>query len=484
MFDSVRGRLTAWYGGALGLVLVTFSILVYALLANSLERRTDASLHAAVDSMKNLLGYERAEGDSELEAARNTVAELRYPHMALAVYTADGKLLAESLAERNIHAALPMQPSLVRETVDLVPRTDQQNPGVEVARVAVQRVRALPSDAPNLIVALYSLETINEEMRSLRQVFLIAVPLAIVLAAVGGWFLARQALNPVVSMSEQAHRLGASNLSERLVVANPKDELGRLATTFNDLLGRLNLAFDQQHQFMADASHELRTPVSVIHTTAEVTLEGTSRSQDEYRDALLVIDKQAQRLARIVSEMFILARADAGHRPIETADFYLDEVTAETVHAAEILGRQRGVAIRMDPTGEVPFHGDEGLLRQMLFNLLDNSINHTTSGGSVTVGLVSQKGQVEMIVEDTGAGISLEAQPHIFERFYREDDARSKDGSANGGGAGLGLSIARWVAEAHGGSIKLVKSDSQGTAFSIILPNRGNASNPAMDPST
>lgn len=472
MFDSVRVRLTVWYVGVLALVLVTFSILVYVLLANNLERRTDASLHAAIESMKHLLGYERAEGDSELEAARNTVAELRYPHMALAVYTADGELLAETLAERDIHATLPMQPSLINETVTLVTYSDKQNPRLEVARVAAQRVRALPSDPQNLIVALHSLETINEEMSSLRQVFLIAVPLAVVLTAVGGWFLARKALQPVVSMSLQAHRIGASNLNERLVVDNPKDELGRLAATFNDLLSRLNLAFDQQRQFMADASHELRTPVSVIHTTAEVTLEGNGRTEEEYKDALQVVDKQARRLARIVSEMFILARADAGNRPMEESDFYLDEMTAETVHAVSVLGTQKGVSISMEAAHELPFRGDEGLLRQMLLNLLDNSIKYTSTGGQVKVRLEAQSDQVEMVVTDTGTGISPGAQPHIFERFYREDATRSRTqlGSVNGGGAGLGLSIARWVAEAHGGAIRLVKSDASGSTFAIRLP--------------
>ena len=294
------------------------------------------------------------------------------------------------------------------------------------------------------------------------------------LAGVAGWFLARKALHPVVLMSDQARRIGASNFNERLPVANAKDELGRLATTFNDLLGRLNFAFDQQRQFMADASHELRTPVSVIHTTAEVTLEGKSRDETEYRDALLVVDQQAQRLARIVSEMFVLARADAGHRPLQPVDFYLDEVTAETVHAAEILGRKTGVAVRMKTSPELPFHGDEGLLRQMLLNLLDNSIKHSEPGGLVTVSLKAKEKLIEITVEDTGRGIPPEAQPYIFERFFRGDGARThanaNSASNNGGGAGLGLSIARWVAEAHGGSINLVKSDTHGSTFSVLLP--------------
>ncbi len=478
MFDSVRTRLTFWYVGVLTLVLVAFSFGVYALLAGNLERRTDAGLHAALDSMKHLLGYERAEGDSELEAARNTVAELRYPHMALAVYTADGQLLAETLAEGDLHATLPLAPSDVHETLRLLTRPDARTTKEDRLRVAVQRVRALPTDAPNLIVALQSLETMNEELTSLRQVFLVAVPLALALAGLGGWFLARKALTPVVSMSEQARRISASNLEERLPVANPRDELGRLAGTFNELLARLNVSFDQQRQFMADASHELRTPLSVMHTTAEVTLQRAHRAESEYRDALVLMDAQTQRLARIVTDMFTLARADAGHRPIEPTDFYLDELLAETVRAAQVLGERSGVKVSVEPCAETIFHGDEGLLRQMLLNLLDNSIKHTPSGGQVSITLAQRDGVIEFVVADSGSGIPLEAQPHIFERFYRVDEARSRSvqngATVNGksSGAGLGLSIARWVAEAHGGSISLVQSDPAGTTFSVELPLR------------
>lgn len=463
MVDSVRARLTWWYIGVLALTLVAVGMGVYALVARQLNRRAEASVVAALDSMRHLLAYERAEGDSEVEAARNTVLELRYPQMALAVFTAEGKLLAETTAPDGIHATLPSTGNTVSETMQLQARSSAW-------LVGAQRVQPAPAAAPNVIVAQQSLSMINEELAALRQAWLIAVPLALLLAGLGGWFLARKALAPVVAMADQARRIGAENLGERLTVTNPRDELGQLAATFNELLARLNAAFDQQRQFMADASHELRTPLSVLHTTAEVMLEQPQRTEREYREALALMDAQTRRLTRIVEEMFTLARADAGRRPLELAEFYLDELLTETVQAAAVLGARKGVKVALSPVTETPFRGDERLLRQMLLNLLDNAIKHTPTAGAVQITLTAHSQEFELIVTDTGVGIPAEAQSHIFERFYRVDKARSRAGQGAGSGAGLGLSIARWIAEAHAGSLELQRSGSQGSVFVVRLP--------------
>jgi signal transduction histidine kinase len=417
MLDSVRTRLTLWYVAVLLLVLMAFSFGVYELLARNLQRRTEIGLHAALESMHHLLTYERAEGDSEQEAARNTVMELRYPNMALAVYTGEGRLLAETLAADNKPARLPLSPTLINEEIRYFTLPDSQEPNEDGWRVAVRRVRALPTDAPTLIVARQSLEPVTEELELLRQVFLLAIPLTIALAGLGGWFLARKALAPVVSMSESARRIGAHNLNARLPVANARDELGQMAETFNELLARLNAAFDQQRQFMADASHELRIPISILHTTAQVTLEQPQREEPEYRESLTLIDAQTRRLARIVEDMFTLARADAGQRPRELTGFYLDELVADTVRAAQVLGGRNGVTVVLSSTHETPFCGDEGLLRQLLLNLLDNAVKYTPPAGAVSVTLLSHVGSVEIAITHTGRGIPPEAQPRIFERF-------------------------------------------------------------------
>ena len=209
-----------------------------------------------------------------------------------------------------------------------------------------------------------------------------------------------------------------------------------------------------------------------MHTTAQVTLGQPQRDEAEYREALALIEAQTQRLARIVEDMFTLARADAGHRALQRAAFYLDELLAETVRAAQVLGERKGINIVLQPTTETLYHGDEGLLRQTLLNLLDNALKHTPPGGTISIQMVSHSSNIEIVVADTGSGIPLEAQSHIFERFYRADAARSQSATLhhNGSGAGLGLSIARWVAEAHGGTIKLLHSRPTGTTFAISLP--------------
>lgn len=472
MFDSVRSRLTLWHVVVLALVLLVFSAGIYWLLARNLQTRTDASVEAALKAMEHLLAYERAEGDTELEAARNTVAELRYPQMALAVYTTDGRLLAETRFGSS-RAVLPAASDEIPDHAGYYTLPDTTTAAEEGLRVGAKRVTPAAGAAPNIVVAAHSLEQISEELGALRQVFMLAVPLALFLSGLSGWFLTRQSLAPVVAMAERAEQIGAASLSQRLPIANPRDELGRMAVTFNNLLSRLELAFTQQRQFMADASHELRTPLHVIRTAAEVTLEppqGAEREAREYHEALSMVNDQARRLTRIVEDMFTLARADAGQRALEYGDLYLDELLLDTARAANILAASKGISVVIGPARETLFRGDEGLLRQMLLNLLDNALKHTPSGGRVSVQMAERDAAYEITVSDTGTGIPAEAQPHIFDRFYRSDKARSRSETGNGAGAGLGLSIARWVAEAHSGSLTLLRSDAGGSVFSVALP--------------
>jgi heavy metal sensor kinase len=299
------------------------------------------------------------------------------------------------------------------------------------------------------------------------------VPIGLLIAGLAGWFLSRKSLAPVLAMAEQARRISADNIDQRLPVLNSRDELGRLAATFNDLLSRLNSAFAQQRQFVADASHELRTPVSVMRTAASVTLEKSDRTAEEYRNALAIVDEQSRRLSRIVEDMFRLARADAGRLAMESRPFYLDELLAETSRAASILAASKNIRVELPTLPEASCYGDEDLVRRMLMNMLENAVKYTPPGGSIAVGLTSANGCHLVSIADTGIGIPAEAQPHVFERFFRADKAKSRmDGLKDGigAGAGLGLAIARSIAEAHGGSLVLRHSDQQGSTFLATLP--------------
>jgi len=461
--------LTFWYMGVLALVLILFSVGVYALLARKLYRDLDDNLKNAAEGITVSMLRKSGEGGSALRAASDALDEHIGPLQAAAIFDANGSLIAENTGLNGIHAPLPALESIPGDEVRLY--TTSENNESDRRRVIVKRVTASPTGKAYVIVVSQPLDQVIGGLATIRLILFLAILGALVLAGIGGWFLARRSLSPVVEMMEQARRMSAENLEQRLPISNPHDELGRLAATFNELFGRLDQSLAQQRRFMADASHELRTPLSVMRTATAVTLEQEQRSDSEYRDALKLVDEQARRLTRIVADMFTLARADAGRRALHANDFFLDELVWECVRAAEFLGSRKGIQIKLGKLRETPYRGDEGLLRQLILNLLDNAIKHTPREGEVYVSLERQDSEHRIIVSDTGMGIAPEAQPHIFERFYRVDKSRSRtEASDLGAGAGLGLSIAKWIAETHHGRLELRTSDETGSVFVASLP--------------
>jgi signal transduction histidine kinase len=261
-------------------------------------------------------------------------------------------------------------------------------------------------------------------------------------------------------MAEQASRINERNPDERLV-APAADELGQLAVSFNALLDRLAAALNQQRQFMADASHELRTPVSVVRSTAQVTLAVETRSREEYRESLVIVGEEAQRLSKLVDAMFLLSRADAQGVPLRREFLNLDDIVADSARTLRVLANERGVSVSTNGDQEVGFTGDEALLHRMVGNLLDNAIRHASAGGSVVATVRRASGRLELRIMNDGPGIKPADHGRIFERFVRVDGS---------GGAGLGLPIARWIAEAHGGTLGLEGSEPGRTVFVAILP--------------
>jgi heavy metal sensor kinase len=310
----------------------------------------------------------------------------------------------------------------------------------------------------------------DEELAFLRRIVAYIVPIALGIAAIGGSFLARKSLAPVVAMADRARRIGVENLSARLPVANPRDELGHLAETFNELLGRLEASLGQQRQFMADASHELRTPVTTTRTAAAVALQQNHREESEYRETLKIVEQQAARLSRVVDDMFTLARADAGNYPMRTMPMYVDEVVDEVVRAARVVAGTRNVSVEATVIPSAVFSGDEDLIRRMIVNLVDNAVRHTPEGSTVRVELDETDSGYAIAVKDQGPGIPADIREQIFERFFRGDAAR-RAGARDG--AGLGLALARWIARAHGGDVVLARSSQSGSTFVISLPSRG-----------
>ena len=505
MFSSVRARLTLWYTGVLALVLAVFAGATYLFLVHTLSSRTDASLAEMSRAFDETLRAERQEmreGVDEPDDAPGAggihpadaaiveaASEYHFRDYQLVVYDGARQLVAASseFASGREEAGapvwtLPAVSSGLARMIDALagqPEAESVYATVSDGEHEFRAIgRVLRADGRSY--TLFVLRPLEEQHKLLEGVggaLLVGVPLALLLASLGGYFLARRSLAPVAAMSETAERIGAANLHERLPVADERDELGRLARAFNGLLARLADSFEQQRRFMADASHELRTPVAIVRGEAEVSLSRDERSAEEYRESLAVVHDEGRRLTRIVEDLFTLARADAaGQHPLRLTDFYLDEAVADCVRAVRTLAAKRALSLDYEAApAELPFRGDEELIRQMLLNLLDNAIKYTPTGGRVSVRCETRVAQYLVTVSDTGAGIPAEMQSQVFERFYRADKARSRaevpeGAGASGSGAGLGLAIARLVAEAHGGRLELLRSDERGSVFVAALP--------------
>jgi two-component system OmpR family sensor kinase len=479
MFDSMRAQLTLWYTGVLALVLVIFAVSTYLYLARATRERTDQSL---VDTAHYLVSNFKAETEDEnlsgAEAALEVTRDFQFSDRQAVILDDSGRMLAASPAPftAQVKNNWPQAEILPQSMTGLLEESRQRGRGFATLPNQSAAIRAYAASIKSkgnsytLIIA-QSLDEQNRALEQARRSFYIAVPLALILASLGGYLLARKSLAPVVAMGARAARIGASNLGERLPVINERSEIGRLAQIFNALLARLDLSFEQQRRFMADASHELRTPVAIVCGESEVALSQSLRSAEEYRVSLSIMHDEGRRLTRIVEDLFMLARADAGQYQPDFKPFYIDETVGECVRALRSLAAKQGQEFHYTaPQDEMLFRGDEGLVRRMVLNLLDNAIKYTPRGGRIHVELERQESNYRIIISDTGAGIPPEAQQHIFERFYRVDKARSRNGIDKGSGAGLGLSIAAWIAELHGGSIALTSSSLRGSTFIISLP--------------
>ena len=253
------------------------------------------------------------------------------------------------------------------------------------------RAIATPVDIKGQQFRVLMVQSLREQTAGLalaRRAFYLANPLALLLASLGGYFLARKSLAPVVAMAGQCEKIGAENLDERLAELDPRNELGKLVLSFNGLLSRLQGSFQIQRRFMADASHGLRTPVAIIRGESEVALSSEMRTANEYRESLAIVQDEGKRLARIVEDLFTLARADVGQYPVERSNMDLDETVGQCVRSVDSLATQRGLRLDYETSaGELFFTGDEALLQRMTLNILDNAIEYTPPGGVVSVSL-------------------------------------------------------------------------------------------------
>jgi len=474
MPSSVRARLTIWHAGAVACVLLILALATYVLLRQDSIRRVDSSLEDVTNSFLATVQAEirDAHGTEDFkQCVAAAIQEHSYRETTFSVFDSGGKLVMTS----------PVSPALLDSEIDRY--TDLRRRGTlnEPRRRPFRTLTAsghlyrgysrafLAEGSSYVLVALESLRSEQAFMAALGQTYALVIPLAVLLASLGGYFLARRSLSPVTLMSDQAEHISATNLRDRLIIKNKTDELGRLAGSFNRLLDRLEESFELQRRFVADASHELRTPVAILSGEAEVALSKADRSPEEYRESLEILRKESFRLKKIIEDLFTLTRADIGQLPLTKSAFYLEELVTDCVHNCRTLAQAKKITLQCSPAPELPLEADEALLRRMFLNLLDNAIKYTPNSGAVSVSCEHCEGSYLIAIADTGPGVPKELQGRVFERFFRADKSRTPSDSANGG-AGLGLAICRWIAEAHHGTLELTGSGASGSTFTFSIP--------------
>jgi heavy metal sensor kinase len=453
---SIRWRLTLWIALALAVTLSCFAALVYGMLRHALFNQVDRSLHAGFGLLR---GDPRVETDPDDRLPYWIEEYKEHQNLFCVVYLPDGTRYArtEGLADES----LPPPPAEL-QTHRVY---DASLPGIGRQRILAERVRFGGKEF--LVLLLASLEAVDHELDQLRGVLLIAGLVTLLLSSGLAYGLARKALAPVDQLRRATDAVTADRLDRRLSVSNPHDELGRLAQTINALFARLERSFAEVRRFTADASHELRTPLTVLRTEVEVA-QGKTLSPAEYQHLLGNVLEELARMTRLTDQLLTLSRRDAGVEQFTPAPLNLHAVVSSVVEGLRPLAESREVSLRLDGETAVQVAGDEGRLRQVFINVLDNALKYTPQGGTVTVQIRRQASGGVVTVADTGIGIAPEHLPHIFDRFYRVDKARTRAE----GGTGLGLSIAQSIVQAHGGRIELASEPGVGTTCTVALPEQ------------
>jgi heavy metal sensor kinase len=319
---------------------------------------------------------------------------------------------------------------------------------------------------PCVVVVAASLSNVRSIQSRLLATLLLSIPAAILLSLVGGALLARQAIEPLDRMTNTAQQISAEHLNERIQLQRADTELKRLADSFNDMLERLDQSFKQIRQFTADASHELRTPVTILMGETDLALNGLL-DYEECRAALSSRHEELQRMSRIIDDLLTLSQFDHSQQTLHCKPLDFSDLVIEVCEQQRNQAKSKGVELKLTKTVPAMMEGDSSRLRQMVRNLLDNAIKYTPGGGEVSIELQQSNGNFELRVSDSGIGIPRDDLPHIFDRFYRVDKARTRAE----GGTGLGLSIVKQVVEAHGGNVNVSSEVGTGTVITVVMAN-------------
>ena len=449
-FKSIRTRLTIWYLVVIVVLLLVFSGVAYFMLDYNLHQNLDNSLEARANQLSTTLVIEP--GPAVVAPQANEL---------ILSFDSHGNLLQEfgpSIDPVSIKG-LVVQASFGQNAFLNAVTADKH--GVRLYATSVR----MPFTNQLFIIVVGQLTTgIRGVLDTFRYVLVTAIVAVIVLAGIGGLFLASRVLKPVEQITRTAQRIEESDLRQRIVVKND-DELGRLASTLNAMIERLEGAFNRQRQFTADASHELRTPLAIMQAEATLALS-KERTEADYRKSLETISQESTYMSSVIGQLLFLARSDAGKEQLNFEDVDLKDLITALSANVEALATDKGIKFSIDAPENLVVNGDKVKLRQLFINILENAVRYTPADGNISVSLVRKDSSALATISDTGIGIPPEHLPHIFERFYRVDKARSRAD----GGVGLGMAIAKYIAESHKGNITVESEVGKGTTFNVSIP--------------
>ena len=479
--SSLRFKLTLGYVLILGILLISFSSFLYFTLSKSLYRDVDNKLR----SLAELIASESASplskfGFGNIDQTLETSMNLKPIGKFIQVLDESGNIGRKSDNLKNVQLPISLN-ALKNASKGLI--TFETNRSFENAPLRIITFPVSEKNHINKIVQVASsLEDVEDALNTLLLILIIAVPLALLVASLGGQFLASKALKPVDHITQTARMITSQNLNQRINPPKVKDEISRLVETLNEMISRLDRSFRQVKQFSTDASHELKTPLTILKGEVEVALR-KERVPHEYEQVLKSNLEEINRMSQIVEDLLLLSRADSGEIRLNKEDMNLNEILNELVAHVNVLAQSKNLRIETsNHHEEIHIFGDPLRIRALFLNLIENGIKYTEEGGSIHILLTKdtlvqdgkQSGRaqgeqeefVKVIVSDTGIGIAREDQERIFDRFFRVDKARSREQ----GGSGLGLSICKWIVEAHRGKIEVESELGKGSSFIIKLP--------------
>jgi two-component system OmpR family sensor kinase len=476
---GIRTQLILWYTVVFTMLILIFSLILYTTLQASLASGVDTELQLRTQQIAGGISSENgkiaiqdvtgelpsldsstAQGDPNETILANTHSDVNVG-ILVRVLDTNGRIIYISPAFR----ALTVPFSSITQPLKGVPWqgsiTTHNGQTVRLYSTALFDNGKIFG----VVQVGQSLAQLTSTLQSITIALLITAPLVLLLSAFGSYWLAKRAFRPIHRLTRTAREIKAGDLHQRVPVPRAKDEVQALALTLNEMIARLDLAFMQQRRFVADASHEMRTPVAVLRSITEVALSQTL-NQEEYIAVLRDINAETERFGHLINDLLVLARVDENQITLDREPVRLDLLAFDVAATMEPIALERGINLQLERFEQATVYGDTARLILVMMGLLENALTYTPSGGTVTIKVAACGTIASFSVRDTGIGIAPEDIPHIFERFYRADPARSRAA----GGSGLGLAIVDWAVKAHGGSIMVESHVGLGSTFTVTLP--------------